>query len=117
MSLTATRLAFKHRTTVERDGQTSENDWGHPGTPDWDTSTGRVPCRAWINAGKEAVTTDRTAVIRDLRCMVPLDTDVTERDRLGDITEGDTVLFEGPHAIEAVLRHPDRLELLLEKVT
>lgn len=116
MSLTATRVAFHHRTSVLRLTSEGTNAWGHSDDPTFETLTARVPCRGWMVAGKEAVTVDRTAVIRDLRCMVPLDTDVTEDDQLGDIIERETVIFEGPHRIEAVLRFPDRLELMLEKV-
>lgn len=117
MTLTATRLSLTHRTTVERDTPAAADPWGGSGTPDWETSAAGIPCRAWMNAGKEAVTNDRIAVIRDLRCILPIGTDVTESDRLGDITEHGRVIYEGPHRIEAVLRHPDRLELLLEQIT
>lgn len=114
MSLVATRLSLKHRCSILRDAA-STDEWGNAEPPDWQTVYSGVHCRAWNDAGREAVTNERTVVVLDLRMIVPLGTDVGEADRIGDIIERETVIFAGPFAVEAVLRRPDHLELLLEK--
>lgn len=112
MSLVASRVALTHRTSIER-ATSTDDSWGQPGSSTWAAIQEDVPCYATTSATKEAVTADRTAVVIDLRCIVPLDTDVTEQDRLGDITERGAVIYEGPLGIEAVLRYPTHLELML----
>jgi hypothetical protein len=115
VSLTATRIAFVHRCTIERDRATTD-DWGQPGTPDWEGNVADLPCYAWVTGGREPVGQERTVVVVDLRVLLPLGTDVTESDRIGDITERGDVIFPGPHGIEAVLRQRDHLELILVRI-
>ena len=85
-------------------------------SPDWQPLA-VVPCRAWTNAGRELVDADRTAVVVDRRVSVPLATDVTEADRVANVTDRTgAIVFEGPMNVEAVLRFDDHLELSLERV-
>lgn len=113
MSTVASRVRLTHLCSIERDGATTD-DWGLPGEPDWATNAANVPCYAWVEAGREAIGSDRAVVVRDMRIVVPLDTDVTEGDRVGDVTERGEVIFPGPLQIEAVLRYPTHLELMME---
>lgn len=116
MSLTKTRIVFDHRCSIER-GTASEDDWGQPGDSTWVAESEDVPCHAWVTGGREPTSPDRTVVVVDMRVLLPLDTDVTEADRIGDITERGQVIFEGPHGIEAVLRQRDHLELILQRLS
>lgn len=115
MSLVATRVAMTHRCSIERDvNQGSDDGWGNPRSPDWKPHLADVPCRtAGPNVGREAVTDERTVVVVDQRLLLPLDTDVTERDRLGNVTNRGTVILRGPIGIEAVLRRATHIELML----
>lgn len=116
MSLVASRLALRQRCTIERDMAVTDDAWGQPGTPDWQVHLTDVPCRAWADAGREQTDEQRIAVVVDRRVIVPAGTDVTERDRLASVTERGSEFFDGPMAIEAVLRRRDHLELVVERV-
>lgn len=115
MSTLLSRTRLKYRCSIERNNATTD-EWGQSGTPDWSELDDDLPCYAWVDGGREAVTTERTAVVRDMRLLLPLGTDVTESDRIGDISERGSVIFDGPFGIEVVLRHRDHLELMLTKV-
>lgn len=117
MTLVDTRVGLQHRCTIERDANAStEDSWGHSLPPDWEMHLQDVPCRAWVNSGREPVDSDRTIVVIDARVIVPLGTDVTERDRVATITVRGAELFEGPMGIEAVTRHREHLELSLQRI-
>lgn len=111
MSTTSTRLALTHCTTIERNEGTDDPFGGE--TAGWEALGEDVECRAWINTGREQVSGERTLVVNDMRCLLPLGTDVSESDRLGDITERGEVIFPGPFGIEAVMRQRDHIELML----
>lgn len=116
MSLAATRLALKHRVTVERDANADAGDWGDPDTPDWQPHLTDLPCRAWSSAGRETVDAKTTVIVEDMRLLCQLGTDITAEDRLGDITSRGTVIFAGPIGVRAVLARPDHLELVLVRL-
>lgn len=116
MSLSSSRVGYRHRATVERDGA-NVDQWGDSTGPGWTTHLDAVPCRAWTNGGQEPVNDDRTVVIEDRRISMSLGLDITEQDRILSVTDpaGNTV-FDGPMTIESVLRHTDHLELLVKRV-
>lgn len=116
MTLSSTRLGYRHRVTVLRDAG-ARDQWGDPIGPSWSPVAGAVPCRAWTNGGREPIADDRVAVVEDRRVSVPLGTDVTEADRLSPITDPTGVeIFDGPMDVEVVLRHTDHLELVVARV-
>lgn len=115
MSLVASRVALTHRCDIERDAATA-GSWGGTGEPDWESSITDLPCYASTSAAREPIDADRTVVVEDLRMLVPVDTDVTERDRVGDVTDRGSVIYPGPMGIEAVLRFPTHLELVLQRI-
>src|SRR5690242_10787800 len=100
MSLVSSRLSLTHSCTIQRDANLgTPDDWGTPSTPDWQDHLTGQPCRAWTMAGREQMDSSTTAVIEDMRMIVPLGTDVTEQDRVGDVTyRGDTIIV-GPTGI------------------
>jgi hypothetical protein len=117
MSLVSTRLALKHLCTVERDATSTTNGWGTKAAPNWQPNATNVPCKFWATAGREDVDGDTFAAVEDLRLIVPADTDVTERDRIGDVTDRGAVALAGPTSIRAILRRADHLELVLVRIS
>lgn len=118
MSLASTRLSLTHLMTIQRDANAgTDNGWGNPDSPDWQPHLTDVPCRSWADAGRETVDATTTVVVEDLRVIVTIGTDVTERDRLGDITHRGHVVVKGPTGIRAVLRNQDHLELVLVRLS
>jgi len=115
VSLISSRVALRHRCTIERDAASTDT-WGNPDTPDWQAHLADVPCRVIVDAGREPVDSDRTVVVVDLRLIVPLSTDVTEQDRVSEIVERGSDYTDGPLGIEAVLRRRTHLELLLRRL-
>lgn len=118
MSLVSARLAMRHRCTVQRDvAVNTPNPWNGPGTPDWQNHLTDLPCRAWTNIAREPIEPMKTFVVEDRRVAVPLGTDVTEADQLGDVTDpAGNVIFHGPMNIQGVLAYSDHLELLVEQI-
>lgn len=119
MSLISSRVSLIHRCTIERNGNAAASDaWGGPLAPGWESHLVDVPCRAWATAGHEAVTDGTTVVVvEDVRLMLPLRTDVTERDRVASITSRGQTTQAGPLGIRAVLTHQDHIELVLVKLS
>jgi len=118
MSLVSSRLQLTQRATVMRDaGAGTPDDWGsQQPTPNWQSHIPDLACRAWTSAGREAVDATTIAVVEDMRLLCSLDTDVTEADRIDDVTERGDVVIAGPVGIQAVLRHKDHLELVLTRI-
>lgn len=116
MTLSSSRVGYRHRCLVLRDNSGTDN-WGDSTGPGWIPHLSDVPCRAWTNGGAEPVDDERTAVVEDRRVSLAIGTDITERDRVGQVTDqaGNTI-FEGPMTVEAILRHTDHLEVLLKRV-
>lgn len=119
MSLVSTGLALIHLCTIERDANAATaDDWGAPQAADWQPHITDLICRAWIVSGREIVA-DKTSVVVDdeIRMMVQLGTDVTELDRVGDITDNaGTRIFQGPMGIRAISPRRDHLELTLARI-
>lgn len=117
MSLVSSRVSLLHRTTVERDANAGTSDgWGQAQPADWQAHLSDLPCRVWTRAGREQIDAATSIVAEDMRLVVELGTDVTEQDRLGDVTyRGDTIVA-GPISIRAVVARKDHVELFLERI-
>ena len=116
MSLSSSRVGYRHRCTIERDEAEPDGAWGGPGTPDWQTHIADLPCRAWTATANEQTDDRRTAVVVQRRISIAVGTDVTERDRVASVTDRGNTLYEGPMDIEGILRYPDHWELILELI-
>jgi hypothetical protein len=117
MSLVASRLSLTHRTTVQRDVQAGTNAWGGKGTPEFQDHLTDLACRYWVETGHEQTDATSQVVVEDMRLIVPIGTDITEKDRLGDITSRGTTIVTGPVGIRAVLAMDDHLELVLVRLS
>lgn len=118
MTLSSSRVAYRHRCTIERDANQSGTDqWGNPTEPGWQSHLADQPCRAWTEAAREPVDDHTNVVLEDRRVSLAVGTDVTEADRVASVTDkAGTTIFEGPMGIEGITRFPDHLELLLERI-
>ena len=117
MSLVSSRLSLTHLCTIERDQNAGTSTDGWSAVPDWQPHLTDQPCRMWATAGRETVTDQTTVVVvQDNRLVLPLGTDVTEHDRVTDVTYRGTTILAGPLQIRAVLHNTDHLELLLVQV-
>ena len=114
------RGQMRMRATVER--ATATPDGGGGKTLAWSTHLASLPCWAWFDARREGAGEltqgDKITVLEDRKMIVPLGTDVTERDRIAAVKDRrGATLFAGPMRIESVGRRDDHLELFLSEVT
>ncbi len=85
------------------------DEHNNPAKPIWAPKE-TIACFAWSSTKVEAVSADRTAIIEDLRCTMPIDADVSPSDQIEKIvnrTEASAigtgrVYFPGPLAIETI---------------
>lgn len=118
MSLIASRANLIHRTRIERDANAGTlNAAGAVQAPNWQPYPDLTPCRFWTNTGRELLDATVTAVDEDMRMVVPLDTDVTERDRLAGVCYRGSFIATGPIGIRAVVHRQDHLELFLVRIS
>jgi hypothetical protein len=114
MSLVSSRVSLTHRCDVLRNIG-SVDEWGaQDGT--WEIYLAAVECRAWSGSGREVARDIETLVVEDRRLVVPLGLDITEADRISDVTYRGALIYEGTMDIEAVLAHADHMELVLKRV-
>jgi hypothetical protein len=110
------RSTMTHRTTIERDQAGADSSWGGTATPDWQPLLTGQPCRLWFKAGRQVVDGAKTAAIEDFRLLLPVDVDVTTRDRVGSVTDRlGRVIMEGPMLIDTVGRRRDHLAVMLKE--
>lgn len=113
------RQTMTHRALIERYTAGAADDSGNPSPGVWATAVASQPCRLYSTTSREAISEDRTAVVVDLKIMLPLDADVTEDDRINGITDrnGGTIL-DGLAAFAGELLHKgDHREASLTRVT
>lgn len=110
------RSRMTYRALVERIDKPNTDPWGG-GAPSWSTHYAALPCYPWSRVKREAVDADRSAVVEDLRMIVPVGTDITEADRVNGITDrlGATHL-PGLYNVRAVQVRATHKEVALEAV-
>lgn len=114
--MTTVRSRMIHRTTIERNTGSIDDDLGAEEIPDWDTPhLEDQPCFFYAIAGQE-ILEDRAVQLAKLRMLLPLDTDVHEGDRINGVVDrlGNDI-FTGIMMIRSVLPHHSHLELDLER--
>ncbi|MDA2936832.1 hypothetical protein MYX75_01030 [Acidobacteria bacterium AH-259-A15] len=105
-----------HRADLERDTASGADAWGNAPIPTF-TALATVKCFTWSRTRRERIDEDKTVVIEDMRTIMPLGTDVTEKDRIASIKDrAGTTIFSGPLGIAAVQKHRTHLELTLDRI-
>lgn len=115
------RSRMTQRALVERDATdplVDVTDSGNPEPPDWQEHIDGLPCWLYAGTGREQIDQNRIAVVEDLRLLVPVGTDITERDRINGIEDrrGSSILGQICN-IRFVLLKRDHLEVGLTRVT
>ena len=115
------------RAHVQRSTSPGEDDFGNPLPAEWAEHIASLPIWVHGSTEKEAVTEETTAVVADLKALVPLGTDITEQDRLGGTIDGTThdavvdrqgnTVYPGVLGIEAILWQRSHLQLTLSRVS
>ena len=112
------RSRMTQRALVERQTAGAVDDSGNPSPGTWATHIAALACWLYGSTEREAVTEETTAVVTDLRLLVPLRADITEQDRIRQIVDRrGTVIEPGVLGIETVLRKRGHLQLTLSRVT
>lgn len=121
------RSRMTQRAFVERYTPGEDDDFGNPQPGEWAEHIDGLPIWLYGRTEREAVTNETTAVVTDLRAMVPLGTDITEQDRLGGTIDGTehpaivdrlgAVIEAGILQVETVLYARTHLQLALSRVS
>lgn len=114
----STGVLLQHRCNVQRNAGATDS---HGGTEQsWQDHLANQPCIGWIAGGSEIVhegSPDYVVEVESRQLVLPLGTDVTQLDRIGDVSDRyGNLILAGPHVIESIFVYPDRLELSLLKV-
>lgn len=118
------RNAMYHRCTIERDASHSgptPDDWGNDQPAVWqDVATQTsISCRFWYDDSATIMDGERRILTTSRMLLLPIDTDVTDDDRIGDITDRrGRVLAKGPMRIDSIGPHErDHLVAKLVEIT
>ena len=104
------------RADVERDATTTTDPYGHPDAESF-AALATIPCFVTSKRRTEQNDDKKTALIEDIRCSMPLDTDVTELDRIAQITNRlGTVLYTGPLRIDTIQYKHTHIEMNLRRI-
>lgn len=90
------------RATVTRDSTPGKGDWGTPKAAKL-VEVGVVPCRAFSKQRRDVDDSGKSAVVEDLRAIVPVGADVKENDRLVIRDRSGALQFDGPVLVEAMV--------------
>ncbi len=111
----ATVSRMRHRADIERDSAAVGSD-GNPSAPSWAVSSANAKCFAWSTSWKEPGENE-AVVLEIIRAIMPLGTNVAERDRLAAVKDrAGATIIAGPLLVEAIQRHATHLELSLKRV-
>lgn len=92
-----------YRCTILRNSTATTNAWGSPDSPSWTSNITNLPCIPQVQGGIEDEGSERTIVETSVSLLIPKDQDITESDRVGDITLEGVVYMPGTFDIESVL--------------
>lgn len=113
------RRLMTMRAHVERDANANTEDpFGGPEPPDWETLHEALPCKTWFESERQAIDSNKTAEVEDRKVIVPKGTDIRPGDRIVDVRDRRAaVIFTGPAMIGAAGNRKDHIELSLQEVS
>ena len=111
------RQRMTQRALVQR-ATTVDDEYGMPGPAAWATHIASLACWLYSRVEREVMDSRKTAVVEDLRLLVPKGTDVTERDRINGVLDrrGSTIR-SGILLIESVVNRRSHLELVVRGIS
>lgn len=111
------RSAMTMRTSILRNEGTAD-EFGAETSRDMTAVAESVPCCCYYETGKLEAQASGTTPIGGLTILLPIATDVTADDQIGDVTDRlGVVLFAGPFTISSPVGHRrDHLTLKLTEV-
>lgn len=114
------RSTMTMRAEVERDNTSTTNAWNRPDVANF-VLVGTIPCRAYSKAVRDVDDDGKSAVLEDMRAIVPAGADVEEedrlviKDRLGLLQFGGPVLVEGKQRRGGSGSRAGHFELILRR--
>lgn len=110
------RRGMTHRATVERPTEAVDR-YGQDAPSAWPVLYSALPCRYWETSGLESVAGNLQMVSDQHRLQVPRDTDLTELDRVTQITDrAGNVVASGAFEIRHIARKPAHLVVELRRI-
>ena len=110
------RMQMTMRAEIERDGTITTDAYGHPEVPAF-AALATVACRIWSNSRREINDTKKYALVEEIRCAMPLGTDVTEKDRIALVKDRlGVTIWDGPLRIDAIQYKHTHVEMNLRRI-
>ncbi len=97
------RATMTMRATVSRNMNTTTTAWNREGPPSF-VEIGVVACRAYTKKRTDKDDSGKSAVVGDLRALVPGNADVAEEDQLVIVDRLGQLQFGGPVLVETRVR-------------
>lgn len=105
-----------HRAHVQRDTQGTVDEYGQYEPAVWVTHIASLACKFYTSSRMEQVA-QTTQVVSTVRLMIPVNADVSERDRIVDIRDRlGAVIETGPWNVKSVEYKRSHRECLLVEV-
>lgn len=112
------RSVMTMRAKIERDYATGTDPYNNKVSPTWEVAHEFLPCYLYTGRAREVIDGQKTVLIAEHKMLVPLDTDITEADRVVSIkNRATTELLGQTMGITAIIRRNGHLEVVLEAVS
>ena len=117
------RSRMTQRAYVERATSGGLDDYENAQPSTWAAHIGELPIWLYGSTEREAITEQTTAVVANLKALVPLSADIAETDRLGGeehpaiVDRRGEIVEPGILGIETILRKRTHYELTLSRVS
>ena len=99
---------------ILRNTQTNKDPYGHR-SPLAEEIVGTVPCRVWYAMGYLAIRDKSTVSARDLKMIVPLDSDIKVNDLVDSVWDRQDKELFSKLKVEAPLRRANHIECRLQE--
>lgn len=110
------RMMMTQRAFMERNSTVTTDAYGHPDAPVF-LAEATIACYTYTKTRREAVDGGKYALIEELRCMMPIGTDITEDDRLSSVKDRlGAVIWAGPLRVDTIQHKMTHIELRLLRV-